>query len=154
MVSQYDLLINIHMKCSELFEDDHPRFYVRFGDLPVDGKSKIGAAPNWHQAIMRRNDTHEAGISVLPVTWSEKMSRWAISCDNYATLDGLLYQKRPAYLVVGEEVTDEDDYPIYGMDDEPLLKNVKIIKQLQYNELWVPAWGTNPMPEEYMDFDL
>jgi hypothetical protein len=133
-----------------ILEGDMPQLYIRFGDLPEGGRSKIGAAPNWYKAQAQK-DTHEAGISVLPVSFDDEMNRWAISANNYATLDALFHYKRPAYLVYGEHVTDEDGYDQYGMDDEPLLKNVKIIKQLQYDELWVPAWGKDPLPEEYLE---
>lgn len=135
--------------------ENEQQFYVRFGDLPEGGRSKIGAAPN-HFKAMAQTDTHELGISVYPIEWSNEMNRWAIDCNNLASLDGLFYQKRPAYMVTGEHVEDEDGYDAYGMDSEPLLTNVQIVKPLPYDQLWVPGWGKDPMPEEYLemrDFD-
>lgn len=37
-----------------------------------------------------------------------------------------------------------------GIDGEPVLRDVQIIEQLPYDKLWVPGWGTDPLPEEYL----
>lgn len=76
------------------------------------------------------------------------MQRWEIDCNNYASLSELLAQKRPAYMVTGDPVI-EDGSEVYGMDDEPLLTNVRIVQRLAYDKLWAPAWGE--MPEEFLD---
>lgn len=117
--------------------------YIRFGDIPEDERSTIGKSPNIYAHIMRTSDK-EHGVSVFDAEWSEDMQRWAIvNVGNYASLDGLLAQHRPAFLVTGREVGE-------GIDGEPVLRDVQIIEQLPYNELWVPGWGRDPLPEEYL----
>lgn len=130
--------------------------YVRFGDLPEGGRSKIGRAPNiYAHGHIEQRGGRELGVSVYEITWDQSHQRWSIlDCGNYASLDELFAQKRPAFMVTGDPVVDEEGIMEYGIDDEPLLTNVQIVRQMRYDELYVPAWGGNPMPEEYLDMDF
>jgi hypothetical protein len=131
-----------------IVEDAQPQLYLHLGDLPKGGKSAIGAAPNIYKHIERNGRTHEKGVSVYPVEWDDARQRWEIDCNNYASLDGLFAQRRPAYLVTGQEIGH------YGMDDEPLLKGVKIVQEVPYDKLFVPGWGETPQPEDFLiDYD-
>lgn len=120
-------------------------FYIRFGEVPTGGKSKIGPA------YRTSSRTHEAGLSVFETRWNAGLGRWEIlieSDSGLASLDGLLDQKRTAYLVVGDELEDT------GTDGEPLLENVDVLCRVDYHFLYVPAWGKDPLPEEYLEHDM
>jgi hypothetical protein len=133
-----------------LFENADETPYVRFGDLPKNGRSEIGAAPNW-VAAMGQKDTHEQGVSVYPLHWNDERQRFWIECYNLASLDELLAQKRPAFLVHGEPIWDEEEgFEATGMDGEPLLKDAQVVRQLKYEELYIREWS-DVLPEEYLD---
>ena len=109
--------------------------YIRIGELPEDGKSKI-----WRSG---EQIGEENGISCYECMFSNE--RWNIILPSpineakilslYGLLSqlGLLYKvtdPQKAYLVEGELIG-------HGTDNEPLLKNVKILeditKDLTYN---------------------
>ena len=92
--------------------------YIRFGEIPPDGKSKI----------RNRTDNtiigEELGVSVFEfidgrgiVVPNNQQAR-----DDFLKLTSSLW--KPQYIVIGEEVG-------IGSDGEPLLKDVKIIKVLK-----------------------
>lgn len=125
----------------DLWESAGKTFYIRFGKPPEGGRSLIGPA--------YRTDgrTHEAGLSVFRTQWNDTMGRWNILPDSergLVGLDELMDQKRDAFLVTGDEIEDT------GTDSEPLLTNVMIHKKLEYRQLYVSAWGNDPLPEEYL----
>jgi len=135
-------------RVGKLKEDAGQQFYLRLGDLPKGGRSAIGASPNVYKHVQRKGATHEAGVSVYPVKWNGSRKRWVIDCNNLASLDGLFGQRRPAFIVTGKEIGK------YGMDDEPLLRGVKIVMEVPYEQLFVPGWGSTPQPEDYLiDYD-
>lgn len=120
-------------------------YYIRLGDIPEGERSRIGAAPN-HIAARYQTSDHEKGVSVFDTQWNETLKRWAIiNVGNFASLDELFTQQRPAYLVTGKRQRST------GIDGESLLRSVIIAKQLAYNELCVAGWGNDPMPEDYLD---
>ena len=90
--------------------------YIRYGELPPDGKSKI------HNRA-REIVGEELGISVFEYI----EGRGIVVPDNEMARDEFLMLSnsywKPSYLVEGDEVG-------IGSDGEPLLANVKIIKQL------------------------
>jgi hypothetical protein len=136
------------MRFHEIIAERQQQLYLRLGDLPEGGKSAIGAAPNIYKHIERAGRTHEAGVSVYPVEWDPEINRFVIDCNNLASLDGLFGQRRPAYIVTGRRIGK------YGMDSEPLLRDVKIVKEVPYNQLNVPGWGSTPQPEDFLiDYD-
>lgn len=97
--------------------------YIRFGEIPLDGKSKVYRGDE----IVRE----EAGISV----W-----RAVENCGYYYPIlpeepnentisdyfDLLFHSDKKVYLVTGTEMFIE------GADREPLLMDVKIIKEITY----------------------
>ncbi len=116
-------------------------YYIRFGDIPEGERSAIGASPNFIANMFRTGDEEE-GVSVYDARWLEKKEAWSIDEINVASLDELIAQKRPAYLVTGDLVGT-------GIDGEPLLHNVKIVKQIPYTEIWIPAWDEYAEEEDY-----
>jgi len=113
--------------------------YIRFGQWPKDEKSKIGESYRrskaWiYNAIGEKQPEFEVGVSVYGAEWDDKKQRWVIptlGSDSYvASLDELIDRRLPIYLVTG----DEQDEP--GTDGEPLLRNVKLIKELKYSEIY------------------
>lgn len=96
--------------------------YIRFGDIPINGKSKIY---NGEIEI----DTEE-GVSVYPAFEDKEGNiilglNLPITKTSLHTQQYLLeYDSRPCYLVTG-------DYVGKGTDGEPLLKNVRIIKEIK-----------------------
>lgn len=92
--------------------------YIRFGEIPLDGKSKI------------RNHTdntivgEEIGVSVFEFI----EGRGIVVPNNQQARDDFLKLTnswwKPQYIVMGEEIG-------IGSDGEPLLKDVKIIKVLK-----------------------
>lgn len=96
------------------------KYYIRFGKLPEDGHSRQHRG----DGIIKT----ESGISVydcaiandvyyplLPKNFNESALQGYI---------GFLWGNRPVFLVTGVEL------PSKGADNEPLLKDVKIIKDL------------------------
>lgn len=102
--------------------------YLRFGDIPQNEKSKV-----WHidecvgeeigvsvyDAIISEDDMISIGIP-FPVTGS--------TIDTFIGL--VKYQNLPCFLVDG-------DFVGRGKDGEPLIKNVRIIKEIK-------STGTQP----------
>lgn len=92
--------------------------YIRFGEIPPDGKSKI----------RRRADNsiigEEKGISVFEYIEGRGI---VVPHNQQARDDFLLLMNsidKPQYIVIGEEIG-------VGSDGEPLLRDVKIIKVLK-----------------------
>ena len=99
---------------------ERKQLYVRFGDIPVDEKSKIYRG---EEEIGK-----EDGVSVYPAF--ELNGNVVLGLTLPITLTTLYtqqhlleYDNRPCYLVSG-------DYVGNGKDGEPLLKNVSIIRKL------------------------
>ena len=97
--------------------------YIRFGEIPPDGKSKVYKGDE----IVRE----EAGVSVWKAVEScgqyypilpEEPNKNTIS--DY--FDMLLNSNEKIYLVTGTEMVIE------GADREPLLMDVKVIKEITY----------------------
>lgn len=92
--------------------------YIRVGELPPDGKSKI----------RRRADNsiigEEEGVSVFEYIEGRGI---VVPHNQQARDDFLMLMNsidKPQYIVIGEEIG-------VGSDGEPLLKNVEIIKVLK-----------------------
>lgn len=98
-------------------------YYIRFGDIPEDEKSTI-----WFQydAIGK-----EIGVSVYPAIVDEQENvsvalTFPVTETTLSTFLQLIeYDNRPCYLVTG-------DYVGRGKDNEPLLKNVKIVRKIEF----------------------
>lgn len=96
--------------------------YIRFGNIPINGKSKVY---NGEIEI-----GIEEGISVYPAFEDKEGNiilglNLPITKTSLYTQQHLLeYDNRPCYLVTG-------DYVGKGTDGEPLLKNVRIIKEIK-----------------------
>lgn len=152
------------MRFRELLENDEPTYFIRFGEVPEAERSGIGSSPNHIHATYRRSDV-ELGVSVYAAAWNGQTKRWDLDRDdisNIASLDELLYQgregERAVYLVTGhwvryEELTRKERrlfndegrwYPgidkVTGTDGEPLIRNVKVVKQLRGDEVWAPGF--------------
>ena len=96
--------------------------YLRFGDIPSDEKSRV-----WKGGEL---SGEENGVSVYDVVIGEdgKISVGFPLPATKSTLDTFIgfikYQNRPMFLVDG-------DFVGRGSDNEPLIKNVKIIKEIR-----------------------
>jgi len=131
------------MRYSDLIEGRAKRFYIRFGAIPQDERSEIFASPNYLSRRFTPGDK-EKGVSVFDAEWSAERQRWLIvDVGNFATLMALLQQQRPAYLVTGRRAG-------YGMDEETLLRQVKIIETLPYEKMFVLAFGEDGACEDYL----
>lgn len=96
------------------------KFYIRFGDIPEDGRSRQYQGDEiiktekgvsvWDSAIA--NDIY---FPILPQDPNE------CTVQDYF---GFIWGNRPVYLVTGDELDEK------GACGEPLLTNVKIIKEL------------------------
>lgn len=103
-------------------KDWKERYYIRFGDIPENEESKIYCG---EQEI-----GVEKGVSVYPAY--KENEDWVIGLTlpitktSLHTQQHLLeYDNRPCYLVTG-------DYVGKGSDNEPLIKNVKIVSEIKY----------------------
>ncbi len=108
------------MKLEKQGESDKP-LYIRFGDIPTNGKSNVY---NGEIEI-----GVEEGVSVYPAFESNGYISVGLSLpitrSTLHTQQALLeYESRPCYLVTG-------DYVGKGTDGEPLIKNVRIIKEIK-----------------------
>jgi hypothetical protein len=106
-------------------------YYIRFGKWPENERSRNGI-----------NGELEEGVSVYHVNFDLDEGRWAIeSSVDEATITGtmssLFYDKpyRPIYLVQG----DEHEYAM-GSDGEPLLRNVRLIRELDRQDVFCPGY--------------
>lgn len=97
--------------------------YIRFGDIPANEKSKIYRG---EQEIGSENS-----VSVYPAFEDKEGNiilglNLPITKTSLHTQQHLLeYESRPCYLVTG-------DYVGKGTDGEPLIKNVRIIKEIKH----------------------
>ena len=97
--------------------------FIRFGDLPESGKSKI--------YFHGQEIGEEEGVSVYPAFYdlSDKLYigiSLPITKDTLGTFQSLVeYDNRPCYLVSGEQIGT-------GTDGEPLIKDVIIIEEIEY----------------------
>ena len=102
------------------------KYFLRFGDLPENGKSSI-----------YRGETkvgEEQGVSVFDCTQDtfqlilpQELTR-ALMCDIQGFFN---YSDRPLYLVSGIQVG-------LGYDNEPVIIDAKIEKEIPYSELTPP----------------
>lgn len=99
-------------------------FFIRFGDIPEDEASSVW---NGEELVGK-----EKGVSVYPAILDEKgeatgIGLWfPINRTTLYTFQHLLeYDTRPCYLVEGDELPDR------GVDGEPLIVNVKIIREIK-----------------------
>ena len=98
------------------------QLYIRFGDIPKDEKSKVY---NGEIEIGTEN-----GVSVYPAFEDSEgdivlgLSLPITKTTLYTQQHLLEYDNRPCYLVSG-------DYVGKGTDGEPLLKNVKVIREIK-----------------------
>ena len=98
------------------------RYYLRFGEIPENEESGIWQHGDFvgkeigvsvYDAVIKRNNI----LIALPLPMTES---------TLDTFQGFVeYDNRPCYLVTGKMVGK-------GKDGEPLLKNVKIIKEIKY----------------------
>lgn len=95
--------------------------YIRFGEIPEDGKSKIYLGDD--------DSNKEMGVSVWECIFVDNMYYPILpkeanenSVNDYFSM--LFDTKRSVYLVTGDKLRGE------GQSREPLLTNVKIIKNL------------------------
>lgn len=119
-------------------------YYIRFGKW--DTKTEQS-----RNGLTKRM---EDGISVYHVNYELDENRWAIdpSVDEAAingTMQSLIYDKpyRPAFLVQG------DEQERLGSDGEPLLKNVRLIKELHRHDFYVPGMF-DPKEDDYDGEDM
>ena len=87
------------------------KFYVRFGDLPKDGKS-----------TNHLTGKKEKGVSVIEA--KQNLFTGEIELVPYGSPTFMWVQNRPMYEVTGEYVGK-------GSDGEPLLKNAKILRRIK-----------------------
>lgn len=101
------------------------RVFIRFGDIPKNEQSI-----SWEGN--RPLNTLE-GVSVFEAWYDNKTDLYVI--DQTGTelqlTDPYTMKNRPVYLVTGDEVGEGPDY-------EPLLKNIKIIKKINLEQLVSP----------------
>lgn len=149
-------------------------YFIRFGNFPKSGRSKIWNAPNVY--MHGRVGSELPGMSVYQV--KRRRSKWEIITDNlnsgsgYASLSELLYRhvkdrNLPIYLISAKALTwadipkDErpryDDYwmgpgtsqwPLQGTDGEPLVREFKGIKKLDVTDLFCESQN---FPKDYLD---
>lgn len=120
------------------------KFYIRIGTIPRSGRSRIGAAYRTLRQRFGSVPEFERGISVYEAAFDPAHNKWVIPAyyiDSYLLgLCDLLIEavcgRRKIYLVTGRRVRDAE-----GSDGEPLLRDVKIIKELSPTEVYnSEAW--------------
>lgn len=95
--------------------------YIRFGEIPEDGKSKVHLG---NEVV-----GEEAGVSVWEAVeannrYYPKLPEMVNESGIQDYFDYLLESDKKVYLVVGDRLR------INGKDNEPLLENVKVIKEI------------------------
>ena len=111
--------------------------FIRFGEIPENERSMI------HYAYGDTSKSHEDGVSVYPTFWDDSKKLWILDCRNQrgeckdnasSHYSRLSHNWTRAYLVTGDIIGR-------GTDLEPLLKNVKIIKELKCKDIFVPDYN-------------
>lgn len=95
--------------------------YIRFGEIPKDGKSKIHLGDE----IVGE----EVGVSVYEAIYSDGYyyPKLPDNPNDNTIIDYfeyLMYSDKKVYLVIGDRMR------LNGKDNEPLLENVKVIKEI------------------------
>lgn len=127
------------------------QLYVRFGEIPKSGKSGIGRSPNWIHAMQRTSD-EEAGVSCYWATYHKETDQWVLEdVGNVASVVELIAQadagRRKIYVVTGDELDEQ------GTDGEPLLQNVKIVKEIpSIQNILVPGCFDGKEVEEQIEY--
>jgi hypothetical protein len=118
-----------------------PGFYLRFGDLPKEGKSVKGNQPG----------EFEQGVSVLKA-WRSPNGVFVISSYTSETgssdmVSGL--ENRPVFIAYGEDTGK------VGSDGEPLLKDVVLTEQVINNLITVddPSYIDQPITNNVTTYD-
>jgi hypothetical protein len=104
--------------------------YIRFGDMPSNGKSKIYGGED-------EEIGEEDGVSVYPAFEADGnivlgLTLPITKTTLYTQQHLLEYDDRPCYLVSGDRVGK-------GTDGEPLIRNVSVIKRLDNYRIKEPA---------------
>lgn len=100
---------------------ENRKYFLRFGDLPENGKSSIYQ----HQEKIGE----EIGVSVFECTQDtyQLILPEVLTKDLMSDVQGFFnYFGRPLYLVSGIQIG-------IGHDNEPIIKDAKIIKEIPYN---------------------
>lgn len=99
------------------------QYYVRFGPWSTEEVSK-----NYATGELER------GVSAYDAHFDLETRRWDLEVTNEAaaagTMQSLIYGTRDIFLIIGREVAR-------GSDDEPVLKNIKILKRLTKKDIFV-----------------
>lgn len=108
------------------------RYYVRFGKWREDERSQNFLAST------KDNPVWEKGVSAYHADWDVDEQRWdigdGINPDTITgTLESLYTSNREIFLIQGTELPED------GADDEPLLKNVKLVKKIKITDINVPG---------------
>lgn len=105
---------------SILVSEELPLVYIRFGNLPLSGKSTI-----YRNGEIKLGE--ELGVSCYRGIIIDDKVYIILPHNGASTAEMLVWQynhhERPLYIVDGDEIG-------LGTDGEPILDNVKIIKQV------------------------
>lgn len=95
------------------------KYYMRFGDIPTSGLSNI-----WLRGEIIGQELGVSAYDAVLMTdgWHVILPK-PITRNVINTLYGLLAQKKPVYILSGEEVG-------IGTDGEPLLKNPQTLLEI------------------------
>lgn len=95
------------------------QYYIRFGTIP---KNEI--------SMNYATNQPEKGVSVYYAEWNIDKNKWEIeeNEENQSTYSDLLNSYRNIFLVTGKRVG-------FGSDNEPLIKDIKVVKKLSNNEI-------------------
>lgn len=110
------------------------RYYIRFGRWRDEERSQ-----NYLASREQGKPVYEPGVSAYHADYVPEEDRWAIDESmNYDTITGtlaaLLYNpNKRIFLVQGTEIDEE------GADGEPLLHNVKLVKELKVTDVYMPG---------------
>lgn len=150
------------------------RYFIRFGELPEDGRSRLWNAPNVYYSGLVGSKL--PGVSVYEV--HKRGGKWDIDTDNlnsgsgFASLSELLYRhikdkSLPILLLTGKPVRWKDfspeerkeferfypgkgatAYELEGTDGEPLLRDIKQIGLLDPLDITCEA---HSYPKDFME---
>ena len=106
------------------------RYFIRFGKWPEGERSINGLTRSL-----------EKGVSVYDAAYDLDEERWSIDTGGVdeaavnGTMQSLIYDRphRAIYLVQG------DEQQAVGSDGEPLLKNVRLVQELDRHDVFVPG---------------
>jgi hypothetical protein len=124
--------MNLLKKYIRVLLEGRQSAFVRFGRWPENERSKRGVMASKDEGW----EEFEEGVSVYQAIWNDELGKWSLFEGTHTLMhfvEMVRNKKISAFLVDGDYVGD-------GLDGEPLLRNIRPIKELECTDLYIPEF--------------